>query len=247
MEPLTSDNTGRRTGACHWLQNRYDEMWSSSIGNIRTGKVELDPVLSRGLVDHRRGMTLIARPSAMVRERVGALLRELRRLEPYQYYYTPSDLHITMLSLFTATVAPEPFFARTERYVSAADAALRIAGPILIEFAGLTVSPGAILVQGFIEDEALNDIRDNLRRELRVRGLAKSLDGRYRLETAHMTVVRFRAALRDGTKLAAALERLRSRQFGTTNIRNLSLTKNDWYMTRQVLETVKRYRLLPVA
>lgn len=90
-------------------------------------------------------------------------------------------------------------------------------------------------------------IRDNLRRELRVRGLAKNLDGRYRLETAHMTVVRFRARLRDGEGMATALERSRHRRLGTTGIRSLSLVKNDWYMTRQLLEIVKRYRLAPIA
>jgi 2'-5' RNA ligase len=69
------------------------------------------------------------------------------------------------------------------------------------------------------------------------------VDGRYRLETAHVTVARFRSRLRDGARLAAMLERARLRPFGATHVRNLSLVENDWYMTRRVTRTVKRYRL----
>jgi 2'-5' RNA ligase len=174
---------------------------------------------------------------------VAAFLRELRDLEPEQHYYTPSEFHLTVLSLFTATVNHKPFFAQAEQYVSAVDSALRKVAPIRIEFEGITVSPSTVMIQGFFENDALNDLRDSLRSQLRVRGLAEGLDRRYRLETAHMTVARFRSPLRDSGRFAAALERARRRPFGAIRITGLSLVKNDWYMTHQVLETVKRYRL----
>jgi len=164
-------------------------------------------------------------------------------LEPDQYYYASSDFHLTVLSLFTATADPEPFVARTGQYVSALDAALRAVPPINIEFAGITASLAAILIQGFPESGALNDLRDKLRQELRLRGVTEGLDGRHRLETAHLTVVRFKSPLRNGEKLAAALEDYRQDPFGTTNIRQLFLVKNDWYMSHRTLQTVKRYRL----
>jgi 2'-5' RNA ligase len=150
---------------------------------------------------------------------------------------------VTVLSLFTATVDHEPLLARAARYVSAVDAALRRAPPFRIEFEGVTVSPGAILVQGFPADEALDRLRDALRRALREHGLAEGVDARYRLETAHMTVARFRDRLRDGPRLAATLERARRRPFGATDVRGVSLVTTDWCMSRGVSETVKRYRL----
>ena len=225
------------------LQNRYEEMWLSAIGKIRAGKIESDEVLAGGLEDNRRGLTLIARPSAGVRKSAAAFLRELGHLEPDQYYYGPADFHITVLSLFTATVESELFFAQTRQYLSAVDQALRKALPFTVEFAGVTVSPGAVLIQGFLENEGLNKLRDKLRRELRLHGLTEGLDARYRLKTAHMTVVRFRAPLRDSEQFASTLEHSRSRLFGTASIRSLSLVKNDWYMSHRGLQTLKRYRL----
>jgi 2'-5' RNA ligase len=225
------------------LQDRYDRLWSATVEDLKAGSIELDPVLAMGFPDRRRGLTVMARPSRAVRQRVAAFLDELCRLEPDQHYYALSELHVTILSLFTATVEHERFLARTEQYVAAVDSALRRVPPIRMEFDGLTASTGAIMIQGFCENEALNDGRDALRRELRSGGFGEDIDGRYRLETAHITVSRFRTHLRDNGKYAATLERARRLPFGATNITSLSLVKNDWYMSRQNLWTIKRYRL----
>lgn len=106
------------------LRECYDRLWSEAIGTIRAGSVETDPVLAAGMPDRRRGLTLIARPSPLVRRRVAAFLDGLREIEPEQHYYAPSELHVTVLSLFTATVDHAPLLARTASYVSAADAAI---------------------------------------------------------------------------------------------------------------------------
>ena len=225
------------------LQKRYDDLWSAAIGKIRTGKIESDHVLAGRLVDCRRGLTLIARPSSEVREKVTTLLRELRRVEPEQYYYARADLHLTILSLFTATAAHRRFFAHTEQYLAAVESALQKVAPMQIEFTGVTASPGAIMIQGFPDSAVLNDLRDNLREQLRLRGLTQGLDVRYRLETAHMTVARFRAPLRDSKQFAVALAHSRHRSFGSMTIKSLSLVTNDWYMTHRTLETLHRYHL----
>jgi 2'-5' RNA ligase len=231
------------TTARHRVQTLYDQMWEAAIGKVRANQTELDPILAAGKIDHRRGMTLIARPSAVVRKKVAALLRGLRRLEPNQYYSSPLDFHLTVLSLFAVTADFRPFFARSKDYIAAVDAALRSVRPIPIEFSGITVSPAAILIQGFPETEALNDLRDQLRHELRRRDLTAGLDVRYRLVTAHLTVGRFKSRLHDSGKLAEVLAGLREKSFGATSIRNLALVKNDWYMSHRTLQTVKRYRL----
>jgi 2'-5' RNA ligase len=227
------------------LRRRYEQMWSAAIGQIRSGAVKTDRVLAAGIPDRRRGLTLIARPSPKVRREVVAFLGRLRRLEPDQYFYSASELHVTILSLFTATVDHRPLLDQTEVYAAAVRAALQMAEPLRIEFRGVTASPEAILVQGFPQSDALNRIRGAIRRELRARGLSNRLDERYRLETAHMTVARFCVRLKDGQRFAAVLERSRQLLFGTTVISTLSLVKNDWYMSRLILEMVKRYRLEP--
>jgi 2'-5' RNA ligase len=231
------------SNVCRRLRERYDQMWSAAIGKLLAGEVKADPVLTARAPDRRRGLTVIARPSPEARHKVMAFLGQLRGLEPDQHYYIASALHVTVLSLFTATIEHDRFFARGREYVTAVDSALRNVPPMRVEFAGVTASPGAIMIQGFLENEALNEVRDALRRELTVRGLAEGVDGRYRLETAHMTVARFRAPLRDGERFASALEAVRHRRFGAMNIRSVSIVKSGWYMTSKVTRTVKRYRL----
>jgi 2'-5' RNA ligase len=229
------------------LRARYDQWWSEAVGKIRAGKVESDPVLEARVQDRRRGLTVIARPTPAVRQRAAMFLGQLRQIEPAQYYYTSSEFHLTVLSLFTATAKHEPFFAKTEQYVSAVDSVLRKVAPFRIEFEGVTASPGTVMIQGFFETDALNDLRDALRSQLKLRGLADGVDRRYRLESAHVTVARFRAPLRESERFAAVLEQVRQRSFGATTVRNLSLVKNDWYMSHRVTETLKRYRLARTA
>jgi 2'-5' RNA ligase len=225
------------------LQACYDRLWSATIGKIRAGNLELDPVLESGLPDARRGLSVIAQPSADVRRRVTTFLSELRRLEPKQHYYAPAELHVTVLSLFTATTKYEPYFSRTREYVAVVDSALRESKPFRIEFAGITISLGAIMIQGFFSDDSLNNFRNALRQQLTARGLDEEVDERYRLETAHMTVARFRASLRNSERFATRLEDARQLEFGRVDVRSVSLAKHDWYLSRQYFEMVKRYRL----
>jgi 2'-5' RNA ligase len=188
-------------------------------------------------------LTLIARPSPEVRKKITAFLGRLRGLEPEQYYYAPMEFHVTVLALFTAVVGHKRFFAKTAEYIAAVESALEKAEPIRIEFKGVTASAGAIIIQGLVRDGALDELRDGLRGQLRDRGLAEGVDVRYRLRTAHITVARFRAPLRDGGRLAGELERARHRAFGSIKMRRLVLVSNDWYMTRRVVENLARFRL----
>jgi hypothetical protein len=59
-----------------------------------------------------------------------------------------------------------------------------------------------------------------------------------------MTVVRFRASLRDSRRFATALENARGRLFGATILRDFFLAESDWYMSRHATEVLKRYRLI---
>jgi 2'-5' RNA ligase len=226
-----------------WLRTHYDQLWSQAIGRIRAGKVELDQLLQEGLPDSRRGLTVVAWPPLAVRKNVAGFLQTLHELEPNQYYYQASELHLTILSLFTASVDFKPLLAKKGEYIAAVDAALQEVEPIQITFEGVTVSKNTIMIQGFFETDDLNQLRDGLRRQLQVRSLAKGVDQRYRLQTAHMTVVRFRAPLRESERFALALEKARHRPFGIATLKSFVLVENDWYMSRQTTQIMERYAL----
>jgi hypothetical protein len=215
------------------LAARYDALWDAAAPDVRRGRVTLDPWLARKDVDTRRGVTLLARPAPAVADGLVALCGELRALEPEQYYHPRPDLHLTVLSLLSATADYAPYLAHAESYRAAVEAALDGAPAFAVEARGVTLSHGAVLVQGFPAGDALARQRERLRTVLAERGLGASVDARYRLETAHTTLVRFVAPLRDPARFVDALAAARARRFGTTVVERLELTLSDWYQSAE--------------
>jgi 2'-5' RNA ligase len=221
----------------------YDGLWREAVARFRAGEVQTDPYLLDREHDRRTGLTVIARPGAEVQERVDAMLRHLRRIAPHQYFYDRRELHVTLLSLFTATEAFEPHLAHLSGYRSAVGAALSGASRFTVQFGGITASTGAVMVQGFPKGSGLAEIRDRLRRELRDRGLGGGLDARYQIRTAHATVMRFQVPPREIGLLVDALAAYRETDFGATTFDSLQLVKNDWYMSHDRVEVIEVYPL----
>jgi hypothetical protein len=99
------------------------------------------------------------------------------------------------------------------------------------------------MVQGFPMDDTLERVRAALRIAIAAAGLGDDLDRRYRLVTAHLSVLRLRAPLTDPARFVAHIERARALDFGVTSVDELLLVANDWYMTPGVVEVVRRYPL----
>ncbi len=112
-----------------------------------------------------------------------------------------------------------------------------------IGFAGITLSRGAVMACGYPHGPALETLRERLRIQLRARGLDASLDQRYRLVTAHATLLRFAAPLQQPARFAALLEELRREPFGSMRVDALELVVNDWYMSSGSLRRVEVLRL----
>lgn len=219
------------------LNVHYDAMWDGAIGAIAKSDIDCDTRLAAG-PDPRRGLTLIARPCQRVRERLDTLLDRLAGAEPGQYRYPASDMHVTILSLFTATERFATELARLAQYRAAMSAALDGIESFEIEFDGITLSRGAVVACGFPRSAVLETLRQRLREQLRARGLDTSLDQRYRLVTAHATLFRFIAPLRDPAGFAALLADLRQAPLGTTRVDQVELVVNDWYMSATSLQRV---------
>jgi 2'-5' RNA ligase len=218
-------------------------MWASAAPAVRAGAAAPDPWLSRRAEDGRRGVTLLARPDAAVAGRLGALLAALRRLEPAQHYQPEADLHHTVLSLFTATPDHAPYLARVPAYRDAVREAAAATPPFAVDVRGVTLSAGAVLAQGFPRDGTLDAFRDRLRAALARRGVGDTVDGRYRLVTAHMTLVRFAAPLARPGRFVDALAAARDAEFGTTVVRGVELVFSDWYHTAAIERQLAAYPL----
>jgi len=226
------------------LRAHYDAMWDRAWPDVARGDVDCDRRLAGGR-DPRRGLTLIARPGPALAARFAALQDALIAADPQQYRQPRADLHMTVLSLFTVTEDYEPHLARRADYAAAARAALEDASPFDIGFEGITISRGAVLAKGFPRDGTLERLRARLRDALRAQGLDGTLDQRYRLVTAHSTLLRFVAPPADPARLAAVLTALRDMPLGSMRVDSLQLVINDWYMSSAAVEPIETFTLRP--
>ena len=222
---------------------RYEALWADAQPKIAQGAVQVDEHLSDKPSDARRGLSVVARPPARVTQAYRAFRDEAQALEPALYAHRPAELHVTVLSLFTATADYAPHRARLPQYQAAVRDALAGGAPFSIVFRGVTASPGAVMLQGFPQDESLNELRGELRRTLTERGLGGGLDGRYTVITAHMTALRFRAALDHPAAFAELLARYRDHAFGEACVEALQFAEHDWYLSAEKTEVLETYVL----
>lgn len=230
-------NTDMTVTAANHLQIHYDAMWDRAFSAVASGDIDCDSHL-RGGRDLRRGLTLIMRPSPALQTRFDSVLNRLACSEPQQYRYPAADMHMTILSLFTVTENPAPQLLRLTDYRAAVSAALEGIEGFDIDFAGITMSRGAVLAQGFPRGLALETLRERLRVQLRDKGLDASLDQRYRLLTAHTTLFRFVAPFQDAKRFTALLASMRDEPLGHMRVSEVELVINDWYMSSNSVERV---------
>ncbi len=219
----------------------YERMWTDALSRFSQGQVELDPHLLNPEQDFRRGISLIVRPDPAVMASLTGLINELNSLEPEQYFYQPEELHLTVLSLISAAATFER--PPLDTYHSVLEALFAQSRPFDITFRGITTSAGAVMAQGYADQNRLNELRDAIRQALRPSGLAGYLDVRYKIITAHITLMRFQKLPRDLPRLVAALTAARARVFGQTTVARLEFVINDWYMSRDKVQTVVAYPL----
>ena len=225
------------------ISKLYEGLWQDALARFAKGQVEPDWYLANRQSDRRMGVTVIARPSQRVIDQYVALIHQLARVEPHQYYYQPNQLHITVLSLFTATESSEPYFSRLADYLALSGAILSTARSFTIDFRGVTATPNGIMGQGFPQDGQLEALREKLRKALREQDLGQGLDTRYRLRTAHVTLMRFCSPPRALTRLVDILKEHRDFHFGNSLFQTLQVVKNDWYMSTEKVNVLAEYKL----
>lgn len=225
------------------LKAFYDSLWQKAANTFVKGQVDIDPYLSDRQHDQRLGLSLIARPGKHVVQRISNMLQQLQYIEPSQYYYQPDELHITVLSLFTATEQYAQYVSKIPIYASVLQSVLSKIERFQVVFRGITASNTAIMVQGFPENDDLNHLREQLREALNAHGLGESLDKRYRIKTAHSTIMRFCTQPQNLSALLEILTAFREYDFGQTTFEALQWVKNDWYMSSDKVEVLEEYTL----
>lgn len=210
------------------LNQHYNQLYKTSSETILEGNYKLDTQINN-TSDSRFGITLLIRPNETITANIKLFLEELRAIEPNQYYYPDSDLHITVMSIISCYEDFTLNKIEIKDYIDIIQQSLVHLDKIKIDFRGVTASPSAVMIQGFPTDESFNNFRNKLRENFKNSVLEQSIDSRYTIAAAHSTVMRFQEKLQNPKKLIQITEKFRDYDFGEFEVKNIELVYNDWY------------------
>jgi len=210
------------------LTEHYNQLYKKSSKAILTEQYKLDPQINNPS-DSRFGLTLLIRPNETIKANIQLFLEEIKAIEPNQYYYPDSDIHITVMGIISCYEGFTLDQINIPEYIDLIEQSLVELDQIEIEFRGLTASPSAIMIQGFPTDESLNIFRNKLRESFKNSTLEQSIDSRYTIAAAHSTVMRFQEKLENTKQLIQVAEKFRDYNFGKFQVKKLELVYNDWY------------------
>nr|WP_276902151.1 2'-5' RNA ligase family protein [Pedobacter kyonggii] len=223
------------------LVEHYHKLYTESVAKISAGNYETDHLIDSDN-DQRFGFTLVIRPDAATKGKIQQFLAEAKAIEPAQYYYRNTDIHITLMSIISCYEGFDLKDIHVEDYIKLIQQVLARHKRFKIQFKGLTASPSCILVQGFLTD-TLNEIRDDLRAGFKNSDLQQSIDKRYAIQTAHATVIRFRSELIHVDALLGLIEKYRDFDFGTFEVKQVELVYNDWYQQERFVKKLQVFNI----
>lgn len=224
------------------LTKRYNELYRSSTGKIKNGDYHTD-LLIDAINDRRFGIALLIRPPENNNEKIQLFLDELKQVDPLQYYYPNSDIHITVMAIIPCYEGFQLDQVAIPGYIDLIQESLKDIDRFRIKLKGITASDAGIMIQGFPENDLLNKLRNKLRTKFKNSDLEQSIDKRYVIQTAHATVMRFKRKLQDKNDLLAILERNRNSCFGSFEVKELELVYNDWYLREGKSKLLKKFSL----
>lgn len=84
-------------------------------------------------------------------------------------------------------------------------------------------------------DNNLLQIRDTLRNNFKKIDLFHSIDSRYPIQSAHITIARFTKPIQQPKEYATIIKRNRTNNFGTIKFNEIEFSFNDWYHTNKTI------------
>lgn len=223
------------------LKHTYNQLFEVSFPKITSGEISIDRKIEH---DDRFGLTVVIRPDLHTKKHISAFLDELRAIDPKQYYYPCSDMHVTVLSIVSGNSGFELADVDVSKYARIISDSLQNIGVFNIELKGVTTSAEAVLIQGFPSDETLEKLRDNLRTNFKKSGLHHTIDVRYAISTAHVTAVRFASELKNPVEFAHVISKYREHCFGAFAVQKLEFVCNDWYQKESKTVLLRDFLLM---
>ncbi|MCG8476406.1 MAG: mutarotase [Cytophagales bacterium] len=224
------------------MKELYNKLYQDSIKKIQSDSYQVDTLIDSNN-DNRYGISLLLRPDRSVKTNIQKILSKIKVVEPKQYFYRDSDIHVTVMSIITCYEGFNLNQINIDKYVDVVQKSISGINCFNIEFKGLTASPSCIMAQGFLENDTLNHIRNNLRTDFKDTQLEQSMDIRYAIQTAHSTIFRLKEKLMNKKSFLDVVEEYRDYDFGTFKVDSLELVFNDWYQRKEHVKTLHEFRL----
>ena len=224
------------------LKKHYNDLYTSTIQVVKKENFTVDHLIDSPK-DQRHGITLLIRPPIAIKNQIQSFLADLKKVEPYQYYYDSSDIHITILSIISCYEGFQLAQIKPVEYIRLVTKSLETVSPFSIRFKGITAAPSSVMIQGFYNDSNLNTLRENLRTHFKNSSLEQSIDKRYKIITAHSTVVRFKEVLKNKMEFIKILNYYRNFEFGIFEVEEVELVFNDWYQKREKVISLQKFKL----
>lgn len=224
------------------LNRFYDQLFKEGIDTLESDQYTTDPLLLAGK-DHRFGITLLTRPDRAIRQEIQSFFLPFLQTDPHQYYYPHTDIHVTILSIISCYDGFQLEQINPGKYISAIQQCIDQTPPFTIEFSGITLSPGAVMIRGQLKSDALNEFRDRLRHSFKKSELTDSIDKRYAIFTAHSTVIRYQYPLQNKDKWVELLKAHENHYFGEQLVQTMELVYNDWYQRASKVQQLHRFEL----
>jgi 2'-5' RNA ligase len=221
----------------------YEQLWGEAMTAFELGQPRVDLHLLDKTNDRRRGVSLNFQLPAPVQASIKQLLDQLARDFPGQYFYQPEELHVTIVTLISATESWQREFGDVDAFQSILREVLSHHHPFKVEFRGVTAATNAVMIQGFPIGDTLEKIRSELRHTFVERGFPNRLDRRYPNSAAHVTGIRFRNTDSDWKRLATLLKVHRQTYFGEMQVETLQLTLADWYLSTDTTRVLEEFHL----
>lgn len=193
--------------------------------------------------DSRRGLTALFRPDDRMADSFGRFTTAIQKVLPGHYFCNQADLHVTVMPIVSCYPGFSLDGLPLDAYRTLIEQATVGVGRIPVQFTGVFMSQTCLMIRGYSQNDELEKLRNNLREAFADSNLEQSLDRRYKLVTAHSTVVRFKQAVKPPPAFWEVIRYFEAFDFGIQVFEELEFVFNDWYQRTELVKLLGTYKL----
>lgn len=224
------------------ISKQYNLLWEDALKNFKRGTCKIDKLID-DRNDTRMGVSLLLRPKQKIIKQIQLFLSEVKKIEPHQYLYPDTDIHVTISSIISAHENFSLTEIDQEKFISVINKSLLNIPAFQIDFSGVTANSNTIMIKGYPLNEKLQLVREQLKKNFEKLKLDQHMDPRYDRITAHCTVVRFREPLVNPSELIILLKKFQEKRFGINEVDEVEFVLNDWYQRKKLSPTLATFQL----